>query len=161
VIVGQLINLNNNSGSNFSYTWTPEKDLSCINCPNPVSTTTINTTYSLTVIDYLRCFTTISTYSIIVEQKGTFDLPTAFTPNGDGVNDIIFIKGWGIKKLNYYRIYNRWGQLLFETNDINVGWDGTYNGIIQNIETYIYQVSGYNYIDDQPILKTGTFKLIK
>jgi gliding motility-associated-like protein len=161
VIVGQLINLNNNSGSNFSYTWTPEKDLSCINCPNPVSTTTINTTYSLTVIDYLRCFTTISTYSIIVEQKGTFDLPTAFTPNGDGVNDIIFIKGWGIKKLNYYRIYNRWGQLLFETNDIDVGWDGTYNGIIQNIETYIYQVSGYNYIDDQPILKTGTFKLIK
>jgi gliding motility-associated-like protein len=58
-------------------------------------------------------------------------------------------------------VYNRWGQLLFESNDIKVGWDGMYNGAPQNMETYVYQVSVETFVDAGPIFKTGTFKLIR
>lgn len=160
VVVGQFIPLNNNSGSNFTYTWNPVTDLSCVNCPNPTSSSTVNITYSVTIADNMGCFIVVNTHTVFVELKGTVDVPTAFTPNGDGTNDIIFVDGWGIKKLNYFRIFNRWGQLLFESNDILVGWDGTFNGVPQNMETYVYQVSADTYVE-KAVLKTGTFKLIK
>ncbi len=162
VVVGQIVPLNNNSGSNFTYTWNPITDLSCTNCPYPVSNSTVNVTYSVTIADNMGCFRTVNTHTIIVELKGTVDVPTAFTPNGDGINDVIYVDGWGIRKLNYFRIFNRWGQLLFESNDIKIGWDGMFNGVPQNMETYVYQVSADAYVDAQkPFLKTGTFKLIR
>ena len=162
VVVGQVVPLNNNSGSNFTYTWNPVTDLSCTNCPYPVSNSTVNITYSVTIADNMGCFRTVNTHTIIVELKGTVDVPTAFTPNGDGINDVIYVDGWGIRKLNYFRIFNRWGQLLFESNDIKIGWDGMFNGVPQNMETYVYQVSADAYVDAQkPFLKTGTFKLIR
>jgi gliding motility-associated-like protein len=59
-------------------------------------------------------------------------------------------------------VFNRWGQLVFESNDINVGWNGLFNGVPQNMETYVYQVSVETYLDSDPTLsKTGTFKLIR
>jgi gliding motility-associated-like protein len=96
-----------------------------------------------------------------IEPKASVDVPTAFTPNGDGINDIIYVDGWGIRKLNYFRIYNRWGELLFESNDIKIGWDGTYKGVPQNMETYVWQVSVETYAETKPLLKTHTFKLIR
>lgn len=161
VIIGQIIPLNGYAGSNFNYTWTPTTDLNCNACPYPTSTSTVDITYSLTAEDGLGCFKTTTTFSIHVDPRATVDVPTAFTPNGDGTNDFIFPDGWGIKKVNYFRVFNRWGQLLFETNQIKVGWDGTYNGIPQNMETYIYQVSVDTYVDKDALLKTGTFKLIR
>jgi gliding motility-associated-like protein len=98
---------------------------------------------------------------VFIDPQTSVDVPTAFTPNGDGTNDVIYADGWGIKKLNYFKIYNRWGQLVFESNDIKVGWDGTYNGVPQNMETYIYQVSVETYLDKQPLQKTSSFKLIR
>ncbi len=161
VVIGQLSQLNNNSGSNFTYTWSPATNLSCIYCPNPTSTSTVNITYTVTVADNLGCFKTTNTYTIDILPKSSVDVPTAFTPNGDGTNDVIYVDGWGIRKLNYFRIFNRWGQLLFESNDIKVGWDGLFNGVPQNVETYVYQVSVETYIDAEPQLKTGSFKLIR
>ncbi|MGZ4098196.1 MAG: PKD domain-containing protein, partial [Bacteroidia bacterium] len=161
VIVGQYIPINGYAGPNYSYTWTPTIDLSCISCMYPTSSSTVDITYSLTVQDGLGCFKTTNTYSIHIDPRTTVDVPTAFTPNGDGTNDIIYADGWGIKRLNYFRIYNRWGQLLFESNDIKVGWDGNYNGVPQNMETYIYQVSVDTYLDKEALLKTGSFKLIR
>ena len=163
VIIGQTVPINGYAGSNMSYTWTPPLDLNCIYCVNPVSSTTVNTVYTVTVADNLGCFLRVNTYTVYVKPESTIDVPTAFTPNGDGKNDIIYADGWGIKKLTYFRIFNRWGQLLFETNDIKVGWDGTYNGVPQNMETYVYQVSGESYLEgkNKVLLKTGTFKLIR
>jgi gliding motility-associated-like protein len=161
VVIGQVIPMNGYAGTNFNYTWTPTTDLNCIACPYPVSTSTTDITYSLTVEDGLGCFKTTNTFFIHVDPKATADVPTAFTPNGDGTNDVIYVDGWGIKKLNYFRIFNRWGQLLFESNDIKVGWDGTFNGVPQNMETYVYQVSVETYIDKEALLKTGSFKLIR
>jgi gliding motility-associated-like protein len=161
IIIGQIAPMSGFAGGNMSYTWTPTTDLSCQYCINPVSTTTNDVTYSVTVKDNMGCFSTVNTYSIHVDPRATVDVPTAFTPNGDGTNDVIYVDGWGIRKLNYFRIFNRWGQLLFESNDIKTGWDGTYNGVPQNMETYVYQVSAETYVDKDPQLKTGSFKLIR
>lgn len=162
IVVGQTVALSGYLGADYSYQWTPlTANLSCTNCANPVSTTTNNATYSVMITDYLHCDTVTNIYKIIVEPKTSVDVPTAFTPNGDGVNDVVYVNGWGIKKLNYFRIYNRWGQLLFETNDINEGWNGIFNGVPQNMETYVYQVSADTYLDKEPVLKSGTIKLIR
>ncbi|MEI8136749.1 MAG: PKD domain-containing protein, partial [Bacteroidota bacterium] len=162
VVIGSSIPLNNNSGSNFTYTWTPKTDLSCVHCPNPVSSSTVDITYSVTIADAMGCFEITNKHVVHVELKGTVDVPTAFTPNGDGKNDVLYVDGWGIRKLIYFRVFNRWGQLLFESNDITIGWDGMTNGVPQNMETYVYQVSAETYIGEaKPFLKTGTFKLIR
>lgn len=161
VIVGQQIPINAFVGSSFSYSWSPGADLNCISCANPLSTSTVNVTYSVQVEDNMKCFVVTNTYSIYIDPQTSVDVPTAFTPNGDGVNDVIFPDGWGIKKLNYFKVFNRWGQLLFETSEIKAGWDGTYNGVPQNMETYVYQVSVETYLDAKPLQKTSSFKLIR
>lgn len=66
-----------------------------------------------------------------------FDVPNAFSPNGDGVNDKIYVKGFGIAKMQW-NIYNRWGTLVFQSSNKNTGWDGLYNGRIQPQEVYHY-----------------------
>jgi gliding motility-associated-like protein len=90
----------------------------------------------------------------------TLDVPTAFTPNGDGLNDFIFPDGWGLKRLVYFRIYNRWGQQLYEGKDLKPGWDGTYMGVPQNSETYAYQVEAETLLGTI-LSKSGTFKLLR
>ena len=162
VIIGEPIPLNAYAGSNFTYTWAPvTTSLSCLNCFNPISTVTANITYTVLIEDRpLGCYITPNIYKIIVDPKTSLDVPTAFTPNGDGTNDVIYADGWGIRKLYYFKIFNRWGQLLFQTNNIKEGWDGRFNGVLQNVETYVYQVSADTYTDET-ITKSGTFKLIR
>jgi gliding motility-associated-like protein len=161
VIVGEPIPINAYVGANFSYTWSPVADLSCIYCPFAISSSTVNLTYSVDVLDNLGCFRVTSAYKVNIDPQTSVDVPTAFTPNGDGTNDVIYVDGWGIKKLNYFKIFNRWGQLIFESNDIKIGWDGTYNGVPQNTETYIYQVSVRTYPNEKDLTKTSSFRLIR
>lgn len=162
IIVGQTVTINGFIGNNYLYHWTQDTSyLSCTACYNPVSTTTNNITYTLGIIDQpLGCFEVFSQHSVIVRMVASIDVPTAFTPNGDGVNDFILPDGWGIRKLIYFKVFNRWGQLLFESNDLDRGWDGTFNGVPQNMETYIYQAAVDTYTDET-LTKTGSFKLIR
>src|SRR5690606_16510109 len=134
---------------NYRYVWTPlTLSLNDTLIPNPVSNTTVSLVYTVQMTDEPRqCFITPFTHSLLVLPNTTVDVPSAFTRNGDGINDVVYPAGWGIRKLIYFRIFNRWGQMLFESNDLNVGWDGTYQGIPQNMETYMYQVEVETYID--------------
>jgi gliding motility-associated-like protein len=165
VVIGQPTPLNAFAGGGFSYTWTPLVDyLNCSTCliHNPVSNTTLNITYTVQVEDSLRCTVVENTYRINISPRVSLDVPSAFTPNGDGVNDIIYADGWGLRRLNYFRVFNRWGQLLFESNDLSNGWDGFFQGVPQNMETYVYQVEAETFLDTEPVIfKTGTFKLIR
>lgn len=162
VVVGQKIPISVLLDRDVTYTWTPiVADLSCLSCLNPISSSTDNIVYTLVMEDKLKCSQVKSTYSITILPYTSVDVPTAFTPNGDGINDVIYADGWGIKKLNYFRIFNRWGQLLFESTDIKIGWDGTWQGKAQNMDSYIYQVSVETYIDAEPLIKSSTFKLIR
>jgi gliding motility-associated-like protein len=68
-------------------------------------------------------------------------MPTGFTPNGDNLNDIFKPIGEGIDPKNYlFMVFNRWGEKLFETDDLNIGWDGKYNGNPVQTDTYIWKI---------------------
>jgi gliding motility-associated-like protein len=87
------------------------------------------------------------------------DVPNAFTPGRFGQNSIITVKGFGIAKMNW-RIYNRWGKLIFETHDRHAGWNGTYNGQIQPMDVYAYTLD-VEFSDGKTLRKTGDITLIR
>jgi gliding motility-associated-like protein len=65
-------------------------------------------------------------------------VPNVFTPNGDGINDKLFVNLAGIRQLRYFRIFNRYARLVFETNDAAIGWDGRYNNELAPMDTYVW-----------------------
>jgi gliding motility-associated-like protein len=87
------------------------------------------------------------------------DVPTAFTPNGDHLNDILYVRGAAIDYMDF-SIYNRWGQLVFHTNTMEAGWDGTFNGIKQPMETYAYVLNA-TYINGETESKRGNITLLE
>ena len=87
------------------------------------------------------------------------DVPTGFSPNGDGVNDILNVLGYGIETLRF-QIYNRWGELVFETNDRYKGWDGTYKGEPQEMDAYGYLIDA-TFFDGSKKLKKGNVTLLR
>jgi gliding motility-associated-like protein len=87
-------------------------------------------------------------------------LPTGFTPNGDGKNDRFRPLTVGIKKINYFRVFNRWGQIVFSSTTLNEGWDGKLGGIEQQGGVYVWMVQGIT-TDDRVITKKGTVVLIR
>lgn len=87
------------------------------------------------------------------------DVPTGFSPNGDGINDFVYVKGYGISKMTF-RIFNRWGEKVFESTDKSVGWDGRYKGVIQEMEVYGYTLS-VDFFDGSKTFKKGNITLLK
>jgi gliding motility-associated-like protein len=87
-------------------------------------------------------------------------MPTGFTPNGDGKNDIFKPFTVGIVKINYFRVYNRWGSLLYSTSNLNQGWDGRIGGVNQPTGTFVWMVQG-EARDGKVITKKGTVTLIR
>jgi gliding motility-associated-like protein len=87
-------------------------------------------------------------------------MPNSFTPNGDGKNDVFRIPPGTSIHLTQFSIYNAWGTRIFNTTDINKGWDGTYKGFLQDAGVYIFTVSSTNY-QGQPIHLKGTVVLIR
>jgi gliding motility-associated-like protein len=88
-----------------------------------------------------------------------FDVPNAFSPNGDGINDQIFVRGYGIAKMKW-TIYNRWGTMVFQSTDKNTGWDGTYKGRKQPLDVYHYIVE-VQMTDGTKVAKKGDITLLK
>jgi gliding motility-associated-like protein len=87
------------------------------------------------------------------------DVVTAFTPNGDGVNDRARVIGYGVDKLTF-RIYNRWGQIVFETTDPRIGWDGMFKGKAQPMDAYGYTLEA-EFVDGQRLKKSGNITLVR
>lgn len=97
--------------------------------------------------------------SVSAEVSPAIDVPAAFSPNGDGANDILFVRGGGIKEFSL-KIYNRWGQMIFETRDLKTGWDGTYKGQHQDMETVAYILQGV-LITGETVQKQGNITIIR
>jgi gliding motility-associated-like protein len=163
IVIGQTIAIDTAyQGTNYTYVWSPADSLSCTTCGIPTIKPLVNKDFTVSISDKKGCFPSINSYiKIVVDPKSSLDVPTAFSPNGDGVNDVVYVDGWGIKKLLEFKIYNRWGELLFTSNDLKTGWDGKYNGVVQNIDSYAYTVIAETYVDKQPLTKKGYIKIIK
>ena len=112
----------------------------------------------LTAYNYNGC-PDIYCRTVQAEDAGVIDIPTAFTPDGDGINDVLYVKGFGIDDMQLL-IYNRWGELIFETSDYRVGWDGTYRGKLQPMEVYVYSLTG-SFADNVIIEKKGNITLLR
>jgi gliding motility-associated-like protein len=97
----------------------------------------------------------------IVQAKVSplLDVPNAFTPNGDGINDKVFVRGFGIIKMNW-KVYNRWGKVVFETTDRTQGWDGKFKGVLQPKEVYHYTLE-VQYSDQTRFTKSGDITLLR
>ena len=144
------------------YTWTPSVGLSNALVPNP--TVTIGAIGS--DVRYKVVASTIAgckgqAYVNVRVYKGPdIYVPTGFTPNGDGKNDKFTPFPVGMKSYNYFRVFNRWGQIVFQTRKMNEGWDGTIGGQLQPEGIYIWMIEGLTK-DDRVITKKGSIMLIK
>ncbi len=113
------IQLNANGG--ISYLWSPSTGLSCTSCPNPVASPIITTSY--VVSGTTNGCSNKDTIIVVVEGSSTLIIPNVFTPNQDGINDGFNFSGGCLNAVNK-KIFNRWGQLLFESNQIAEEWNG-------------------------------------
>jgi gliding motility-associated-like protein len=118
------------------YYWVSLDSLSCSDCLQPIVKPYQSTDYILIVIDQNGCENS-DTVSVILD--GALYVPNAFTPNGDGINDFFVIRGVDIKDFQLF-IFDRWGLLIFETDDMNAHWDGSYKGEPVQLDTYVWKV---------------------
>ncbi|MBW8685401.1 PKD domain-containing protein [Chitinophaga rhizophila] len=123
--------------------WTPAYSLNCADCLSPLATPRENTTYHVTVRNAYGCTAMDDVTINLVCSSGTVFLPNTFSPNNDGQNDLFYIRGKGIKQAKSFKIYNRWGQLIFERTNFNIedpsfGWDGRVNGLAANPDVFVY-----------------------
>ncbi|MFM7222842.1 MAG: T9SS type B sorting domain-containing protein, partial [Bacteroidota bacterium] len=118
--------------------------------------------YSVQLVNASGCVSKLSNSirtEIVCPSTATY-IPDAFTPNGDGINDVIRPVAPGIVRLKWFKIYNRWGNLLYESSDLKQGWNGTYRGQQQPPETYIWLIEGVD-TNGKNIKKTGMLSLIR
>ena len=87
-------------------------------------------------------------------------VPNAFTPNGDGNNDDLKPTFFGIKQLKYFRVYNRWGQLFYQTQTMKQGWDGTFKNVKQEMQTLVWVLEAIG-VDGNTYLRRGTTILVR
>ncbi|NJO24909.1 MAG: gliding motility-associated C-terminal domain-containing protein [Bacteroidia bacterium] len=108
-----------------------------------MATPKVNTTYTVTVSNNGNCIATDFVTVFVTCTKGNLYIPNTFSPNGDGMNDIFYPRGRGINAIKALRVFNRWGQLVFEkqnfnANDASSGWDGTFKGAHLTPDVYVY-----------------------
>ena len=150
--------------SNIYYEWSPTPFLSCLDCANPIATPNQDLTLNLRVSNENGC-DAIAEQTISVLKKRPIYIPSGFSPNGDGLNDLFQIHiGKTIKKVQALSIYNRWGQLIYQSesalNPQSLTWDGTYKGQPVESGTYIYIAKIE--MDDQTVdLYKGDFFILK
>jgi gliding motility-associated-like protein len=135
VVKGASFQLHGSGGND--YLWRPSQPLNNPAIANPIARIFSNTSFYLRVRDSanLNCSDTDTVFVRVFDEEGIY-VPNAFTPNADP--NRIFIPVYvGIKKLQLFRIYNRWGMMVFETNDMAKGWDGNYKGLPQELGNYV------------------------
>jgi len=161
VVVGQPLQFNATGG--VSYTWTPSTGLSNPLIFNPIGSYDggfDSIRYAVKVANILGCADTAYITVRVFKTSPQIFVPTAFTPNGDGRNDIFRPIAVGISKFDYFRVYNRWGQLVYETTRVGVGWDGRISGKEQGTNTFVWVVKGTDYTG-KAVFAKGTVTLIR
>lgn len=128
-----------------SYQWNLPEGLSCTTCPQPMAAPKLNTKYNVTFVDRNGCRNTGEVQVIVLCNNDNVFVPNTFSPNGDGSNDVFYVRGKGLSRVKTLRIFNRWGQVVFErtnfsVNDPSMGWNGTFKGVKSEPGVYVYQV---------------------
>jgi gliding motility-associated-like protein len=158
VVVGQPLSLNASGG--FYYLWTPPDGLNNPNIKNPVADLNDDTRLILKVTTLEGCYAYDTLNIRVFKTEPDIFVPTAFTPNNDGLNDLLTPIPVGVESIDFFRIHNRWGQEVFATDKIGKGWDGKLSGREQGTDTFVWQVRGKDFLG-RIIYKKGTVTLIR
>ena len=158
VVLDQPLLLNATGSTN--YLWSPAQWLSNTGIYNPVSLPKNDIEYIVKVSNNFGCFAFDSIRVHLFNVDAGLYVPTAFTPNGDGRNDVFRPIVLGMKSLDLFRVYNRWGQLLYSGTDLERGWDGTFRGKGQDAATYVWYAEGTDFRNIK-IKKKGYVVLIR
>jgi gliding motility-associated-like protein len=164
IVLGQTVMLHG-STDGVSYAWTPTASLDNPTVLDPVASPDQTTAYVLTATGANGC-NSMDTVIVIVLDDAVVAVPTAFTPNGDNTNDFLWIRSLGNVDVTYFRIYNRWGGVVYETttNDIldneTSGWDGSNKGQEQPMGVYAFVFKGVN-PRGETVIQSGNITLIR
>jgi gliding motility-associated-like protein len=130
-----------NADNEWLYVWKPnDGSLNDPNINDPVDTPLHTTLYTVYGYDHQGCMDS-ATVVINVDSTMKECVPNSFTPNGDGLNDVFMPICVRFQKMVDLRIYNRWGQMVFFSTSMESGWDGTFNGVPQDMDTYFYMIT--------------------
>lgn len=143
VVVNQPLQLIGSGGS--SYSWSPATGLSNPAIKNPVARLFENRQYVLTILNQEKCSATDTIDIIVFKVNPGLYVPTGFTPNGDGVNDLFRPILVGMKTLTYFRVYDRWGKQMFSSTSIGQGWNGKFGGKEQDAGTFVWMTEGVDH----------------
>lgn len=138
------------------FLWTPSSELSCNDCASPTYKADSNRVFYVSVADSDGCS---AMDSVMVDVIPTIYIPDAFTPNGDGLNDVFRPKFTGYSSIQVY-IFDRWGQLIYQWNTLDGGWDGTVNGHKVEEDTYVYMIKAVSYLH-KPYQAIGNVTVIR
>ncbi len=143
------------------FSWAPAATLNNPSVANPIASPLVNTQYTVTGTDLSGCSNTDTiTVKVIIANQGQYLMPSAFTPNGDGLNDCYRIRYWGIVESVEFSIYNRWGQRIFYSKDPNACWDGTFEGKKQGTGVFVYMIKAKTTCQPE-VFRKGVFTLIR
>ncbi len=149
IFAGTTINLPVEYNPPYVFSWNPTDGLSCLVCSNPSVTPTEDITYGLSITDDAACFTSTGLFVIHIFPED-IDIPNAFTPNNDGTNDffnvIITDDVASLLEVTDFRIYDRWGQKVYDNDNKSKGWDGKYKNkeLPSDVYPYIVEVTFLN-----------------
>ena len=144
------------------YRWSPIHSLDCVSCPNPIASPDSTTTYEVSITDSNGCIIILEVTVFVVSppcDQTSIYVPNVFSPNDDGQNDILYVNSNYIDEILFV-IYDRWGEKVFETTDINVGWDGTYKGRALAPDAYGYYLRA-RCIGNEQYIQTGNVTILK
>jgi gliding motility-associated-like protein len=162
VTLGSSTILHAITDTTLTITWSPATGLSNVNSFNPTASPTVTTTYTVTITDTSGCPKSATITIYVISMKCTLDdafVPNTFTPNGDGKNDILYVRSISVATL-YFAVYDRWGELVFETDDINKGWDGIYKGKPANADVFAWYLTAKCFSGEE-MKKKGNVTLIR
>jgi gliding motility-associated-like protein len=162
IIIGASSQITTTILPGYTYKWSPVDGLDNPNIANPVAKPKKTTTYTLTATSPDGCTRTLNlTINVTIPEcaEPYIFLPNAFSPNGDGKNDVLYLRSNIADRMTLI-IYNRWGEKVFETSNQSVGWDGTFRGKILDPDVYAYYLS-VTCIDGQTFMKKGNVTILK
>jgi gliding motility-associated-like protein len=141
------------------YSWSPVTGLNNPDIPDPIAIIERDITYTLTLETAEGCEGS-AMINIRAFEGPEIYVPNAFTPNDDGRNDVLRAFPVGLKEFRSFRVFNRWGELIFSTNDQSRGWDGTIKGLKQNTGTFIWVAEAVD-LRGNPFYRRGSVTLIR
>ncbi|SEW30175.1 PKD domain-containing protein [Chitinophaga arvensicola] len=148
-----------NATGGVRYTWSPPDGLNSRNIYNPVTTYNHDITYTVTAYTQEGCTGTDDIFVRFIKGPDIY-IPNAFSPNGDGLNDVFRPLPVGIVQIEFFRVFDRWGKLMYSTTTYMKGWDGTVNGNIAAVGTYVWVVQGKD-INNETVQRKGTVTLVR